>query len=71
MDLSKRKYRLIEKVLMANEPTLEKLEEILNEGEYSEIAIEEYNKELEEAEERINRGEFYTQKEVEEMAKKW
>lgn len=71
MDLSKRKYRLIEKVLMANEPTLEKLEEILNEGEYSEIAIEAYNKELEEAEERINRGEFYTQKEVEEMAKKW
>ena len=33
--------------------------------------IEQYNKELEEAEARIDAGEFYTQEEVEEMAKKW
>lgn len=72
MDISKRKYRLIEKVLTANEPTLEKLEEVLNdELEYSEIDTEQYNKELEEAEERIKNGKFYTQEEVREMVKKW
>lgn len=35
------------------------------------LTIEQYNKELAEAEARIDAGEFYTQEEVEEMAKKW
>jgi len=35
------------------------------------ISIEQYNKELDEAEARIDAGEYYTQQEVEEMAKKW
>lgn len=33
--------------------------------------VEEYNNEIEEAEKRIDAGLFYTQEEVEEMAKKW
>lgn len=35
------------------------------------ISIEQYNQELDEAEAAIDRGEFYTQDEVEKMAKKW
>ena len=39
-----------------------------NEGR---ISIEQYNRELEEAEARIDRGDFFTQEEVEKMAKEW
>lgn len=39
-----------------------------NEGH---ISIEQYNQELDEAEARVNQGQFYTQDEVEKMAKKW
>lgn len=39
-----------------------------NEGH---ISIEQYNQELDEAEARVARGEFYTQDEVEKMAKGW
>ena len=35
------------------------------------ITIEQYNKEIDEAMERVERGEFYTHEEVEEMSKKW
>ena len=35
------------------------------------ISIEQYNKELEEAENRIDQNEFFTQAEVEKMIKKW
>ena len=35
------------------------------------ISIEQYNRELDEAEERISRGEFFTQDEVKKMAEKW
>lgn len=39
-----------------------------NEGH---ISIEQYNQELDEAESRVAKGEFYTQDEVEKMAKGW
>ena len=39
-----------------------------NEGR---ISLEQYNRELEEAEARIDRGDFFTQEEVEKMAKEW
>ena len=35
------------------------------------ISIEQYNKEIEEAERDIENGNYYTQEEVEKMAKKW
>ncbi len=40
---------------------------------YSEerISIEQYNKELDESIAQVERGEFYTQEEVEKMAKEW
>ncbi|WP_236978218.1 hypothetical protein [Membranihabitans maritimus] len=39
-----------------------------NEGR---ISIEQYNKEIEEAEEKVDQGEFFTQDEVEKMAEEW
>lgn len=39
-----------------------------NEGR---ISIEQYNRELEDAEARIEQGKFFTQEEVEKMAKGW
>jgi len=35
------------------------------------ISIEQYNKEIDEAVARVDAGEFYTQEEVEKMAKEW
>ena len=35
------------------------------------ISIEQYNKEIDEAMEEINRGEFYTHEEVVKMSKNW
>lgn len=35
------------------------------------ISIEQYNRELDESIAQIKRGEFYTQEEVEKMAKEW
>lgn len=35
------------------------------------ISIEQYNKELDEAEARVRSGNFYTQDEVEQLAKEW
>ena len=35
------------------------------------ISIEQYNKEIDEAEARVESGEFYTQEEVEQMMEKW
>jgi hypothetical protein len=35
------------------------------------ISIEQYNKEIDEAMERIANGQFYTQEEVEKMSEKW
>ncbi len=41
---------------------------LVNEGR---ISLEQYNRELDEAEKRIDSGEFYSQDQVEQMAKKW
>lgn len=37
----------------------------------SEVSIEQYNKEIDEAIARVENGEFYTQEEVERMARDW
>jgi predicted transcriptional regulator len=37
----------------------------------SRISIEQYNKEIDDAIARVEAGEFYTQEEVEKMAKEW
>ncbi len=39
--------------------------------EHEHISLEQYNKELDEADEAIDRGEFFTQEEVEKRSKSW
>lgn len=76
MDLQTRKLYFIESILsIANEKTIEKLEALLKKEQENEdnqrISIEQYNRELEEANSRIDRGDFLTQDEVEKMSRKW
>lgn len=73
MGLEERKYEFIQKLFTVNETLFEKLETVLNEEaiESQRISIEQYNKELDESIAQIERGEFYTQEEVEKMAKEW
>jgi len=71
------KSRVHEYVEGANEDVLLELHRILEKyynepnAELGGISINQYNEELDEAEAEIDRGEFYTQEEVEAMSKKW
>jgi len=69
--IAARKYAIIEKVMRLSEEELIELETSLLKFSEKPISIEQYNQELEEAEAEIDRGEFFNQEEVEEMAKKW
>ena len=73
MNLEARKYQFIQKLSDVNEALFEQLENLLKKGteNTNRISIEQYNKELDEANARIDNGEFYTQEEVEKMAKEW
>ncbi len=73
MDLEARKYKFIQKLSEVNETLLEKLEYILKkETENPErITLDQYNKEIDEAIDDIEKGEFHTQKETQKIADKW
>ncbi len=73
MDLQTRKYEFIQKLFNVNESVFEQLEGVLNRQSKStkKISLEQYNKEIDEANIRIDNGEFYTQDEVEKMAREW
>jgi hypothetical protein len=66
-----RKYAIIEKVMHLNEEELTELEISLIKIAENPTSIEQYNREIEEAEAEIDHGESYSQEEVEKMAKKW
>ena len=66
-----RKYAIIEKVMRLNEEELTELETSLIKFSEMPISIERYNREIHEAEAEFGRGEFYSQDDVEKMAKKW
>lgn len=67
--LAARKYAIIEKVMHLNDEELTELETSLIKFSEIPIRIEQYNREIYEAE--IDRGEIYSQDDVEKMAKKW
>lgn len=69
--IAARKYAIIEKVMHLNEEELTELESSLNKFSESPVSVEQYNREMDEAEAEMDRGEFYSQDEVEKMAKKW
>jgi predicted transcriptional regulator len=58
MDLKTRKYSAIEKIMKMDEEALIKLEETLGLIINQEISIEEYNKEIDEADAEIEKGNF-------------
>jgi len=66
-----RKYAIIEKVMHLSEEDLTELETSLIKLSEEPISIEQYNLQMEEAEAGIDRGEFYSQDDVEKMSKKW
>ena len=73
MDLEARKYKFIQQLSEVNETLLDKLEYVLKNGlQNSErITLEDYNKEIEEAIEEIEKGEFHTQNEAKKIADQW
>ncbi len=76
MDLQTRKLNFIESILpIGSERIIKKLEALLKKEQQKEenqrINVEQYNREIEEANANIEKGDFYTQDEVEKMSKKW
>ncbi|WP_179348930.1 hypothetical protein [Winogradskyella pacifica] len=73
MDLEARKQKFIQQLFEVNETLLDKLEYVLKNGlQNSErITLEDYNKEIDEAIEDIEKGEFYTQNEAKKIADQW
>jgi ribulose-5-phosphate 4-epimerase/fuculose-1-phosphate aldolase len=67
--IAARKYAIIEKIMRLNEEELTELETSLIKFLDGPISIEQYNRELDEAEAEIDRGESYSQEEVEKMIK--
>ena len=71
MNLKTRKYTAIEKIMNLDEGAMKKLEQSLNSILNESISIEQYNRELDEAEAAIDKGEYFTQDEVEKKSNKW
>jgi len=74
MDLQTRKYEFMQKLFNVNETLFEQLENVLKKGikESSErISLEQYNKELDEAEADIEAGNYYTMEEARKIASQW
>ncbi len=71
MDLQVRKYKFIQKLFKVEEDVFDKLEAQLDEFLSKRVDLKQYNKELEEANQRIDKGEFFNQEEVEKIANGW
>lgn len=73
MNLEARKYEFIQKLFNVNETVLEQLENVLKKGakETQRISLEQYNKEIDEAIEDVEKGNFYTQEEAQKIASQW
>ena len=72
MDLATRKYNFIQKLFEVDESVFDRLEEFLNsDNGATSINIEQYNSEVDEANSRIDSGEFYTNEEIENKVAQW
>ena len=75
MDLKAEKTALMKRLEQINDRSLIKaINHIIDFGLgkiEERISIEQYNRELDEADSAIDRGDFYTQEEVEKKSKKW
>lgn len=72
MDLATRKYNFIQKLFEVDESVFDKLEQLLNTNkETKAISLEQYDVELNKANLRVEKGDFYSSEEVEKMAAQW
>ncbi len=72
MDLATRKYNFIQKVFEVNETVFEELEKIINETAKNKlIDLQQYDNELNQANLRVENGDFYTSEEVTKMTSTW
>jgi len=71
MDLRTRKYTAIEKIMNLDEEAMKKLEASLNDILSEEISLEEYNREIDEADAAIDRGEYVEHEEAIKRIKAW
>lgn len=73
MDLEARKYEFIQKLFDVDEKVLQKLETVLNKEskKTQRISLKQYNKEIDEAIEDVENGNFNTQEEAKKIAEKW
>lgn len=70
MDLGTKKQTLIEKIMQLDEKAVEKLEASLNEI-LEEVSIEQYNRELDEANAAVERGEFVNHTDAVKKIRSW
>jgi hypothetical protein len=72
MDLATRKYNFIKKLFDVDENLFGKLEQFLDSKKDSNpTSLEQYNSELNQANLRIESGEFYSEEEVDKMTSEW
>lgn len=72
MDLATRKYNFIQQLFEVDENLFNKLEEVLaTKKGLNPITLKQYNDELNQANLRIENGDFYSKDEVEKMSSQW
>lgn len=71
MDLQLRKYKFIQKLFKVEEDVFDKLEAQFETILSDKIDLKQYNEELDEANHRIEQGEFFTQQEIEGIVNGW
>ncbi len=74
MDINLERTLIIKELQQVEDPyLLQAIKAVLHYGLKNEgrISIDQYNRELDEAQARIDRGDFFTQDQVEKMAKEW
>jgi predicted transcriptional regulator len=71
MDLRTRKYTAIEKIMHFDEKAMKKLEKTLDSVLDESISLEQYNKEIDEADAAIDRGEYIDHEDAVRKIKSW
>ena len=72
MDLVARKYSFMQRLFEVDEDLFEKLEQVLETKKgLKPISLKQYNVELNQANDRIENGDFYSEEEVEKITSQW
>lgn len=72
MDLATRKYNFIQRLFEVDESLFDQLEQFLDSKKSTKpISLEQYDTELNQANSRIESGEFYSSEEVDKITNEW